>query len=163
MGGMRNENAAVVLILVFICLSCVHRLPDAPFQKVVYSDKFEGRNNTTILGEIKLEKGKKYAYKMVGIPEGQFNLGIYFKPKQGSPWFPDKEFPSNAIVRVSIYEEEKELYTITSPLSKWLDEPWGPHLSDRALIAPIPNSLWCDGIGLPLRLKIIKPTQLYLK
>ena len=129
----------VSILLVLICLSCIH-IPKGPYQDVVYSSVFEGRDSTTILGEIKLEKGEKYYYRVTDIPEGDFDVGIYFKAKHGPPWFPDKEFPTDAIVKISVYEEKKRICALKSPLSRWSQSPWGPELLNRCLSSPLDDA-----------------------
>lgn len=129
----------ISILLALSCISCIH-LPKGPYKDVRYSGVFEGRDRTTVLGEIKLEKGKKFCFRVTDIPEGYFDVGIYFKPKQGSPWFPDKEFSTDAIVKISVYEGNKRLCSNQSLLSSWSQSPWGPELLNRCLSSPLDDS-----------------------
>jgi len=125
-------RSIIPLFFIFICLSCIH-IPKGPYQDVVYSNVFEGRSSTTILGEIELKKGNKYKYKVTNIPQGSFELGVFFKVKQGPPWFPDDEFPREAVIRVSVFENQQRRYSYNQQLTASYDHPWGPNLFDRAL------------------------------
>ena len=131
------SGTAVILGLALLGLSCAH-VPKGPYVDVSYSKSGGKRVSTNLLGEITIVKGNKYFYRISGIPEGQFSIGIFFNVKQGPQWFPDNWFPVDATVKLMVLEDQKRLFALSSPLSDWLQVPWGPNLNDRGLIAPLP-------------------------
>ena len=130
--ALKRKRVLIPIFLILSCLSCIH-IPKGPYQDVVYSNVFQGRDRTTLLGEIELEKGNKYYYRVKGVPYGHFDVGIYFK----SPWFPDNEFPNDAKVKISVYENKRRLCAFQSSLSGWSKSPWGSGLINRCLTSPL--------------------------
>lgn len=128
----------IPILLALSCISCIH-IPKMPYQDVRYSGVFEGRDSTTILGEIELKRGNKYQYKVSNIPQGSFNMGVFFKVKQGPPWFPDSEFPREAVIRVSVFENQQRHYDFVQSLAEAFEMPWGPNQFDRALYCGSPS------------------------
>jgi hypothetical protein len=113
--------------------ACAYR-PTVPITSVPYTKEAKDRSGTLLLGEVQLQKGNHYAFRLTRAPEGTFSVGIFFEPKAGQPWFPDGAFPTDYEVRVTVLKDRSQLYTNKASLANWMQVPWGPNMNNRGLI-----------------------------